>query len=72
MSNRNLLYKCQRQIIFAIHLCQEHIEDTKEVIRSGKSKKTFNAIPQRKRTKVNAMIYKTLHKTQMIEQNEPH
>jgi hypothetical protein len=31
MSNKYLLYKCQRQIIFAIHLRQEYIEDTTEV-----------------------------------------
>lgn len=68
MSNKYLLYKCQQQIIFAIHLRQEYIEEYKR----GKSKKTFNAILQRKRTKVNTMINKTLHKKQMIEQNEPH
>ena len=51
---------------------QEKIEDTKVVIRSCKTKKDRQHNGQRKRTKEQTTIYKTLHRKLKIEQHEPH
>ena len=46
---------------------KEKFEDTKRVIR-----RTDNTIANRKSTKGQTMIYKTLHRKLKVEQHEPH
>jgi hypothetical protein len=51
---------------------QEEFEDTKGVIRIRKSEKDRQNNDQKKRTKEQATIYKTLHRKPKIEQHETH
>jgi hypothetical protein len=46
---------------------KEKFEDTKRVIR-----RTDNTMANRKSTKGQTMIYKTLHRKLKVEQHEPH
>ena len=48
------------------------LEDTKGVIRSRKSKKNRQHNDQKKTTKEQTKIYKTLHRKTKIEQQEPY
>ena len=47
-------------------------EDTKGVIKSVNLRSTHNKMTNRKSTKEQTMIYKTLHSKQKIERHEPH
>ena len=53
-----------------VYMYLRKFEDTKEVIRSRKSKKDRQ--DKRKRIKGQTTIYKALHRKLKIEQHEPH
>ena len=52
--------------------CHEEFEDTKEVVRSRKSKKDRQRNGQEKNDKTIYNDLKTLHRKLKIEQHEPH
>jgi len=61
----------RRQLISVDCSFQDRFEDTKGVIRSRKSKKDGQYNDQKKRTKGQTIIYKTLSRILKIEQHEP-
>jgi len=54
-------------VVIGLFQGKEKLLDTKEVIRSHKSKDTDNTMAKRKRTKGQTTIYKTLHRKPKIE-----